>query len=103
MEVDGYYHQRRSMTSLLDTILHADPKRVDILLQWIANAGQLAVVSIGYRLAPENPFPKPMEDCYDAADWLVDNAEKEYRAPFTFMGGEVSHNNYMIQIMLRLI
>ena len=51
----------------------------------------MAVVSVGYRLAPEDPYPKPLEDCYDVADWLVDNAEKEYGASLSFIGGEASY------------
>ncbi len=29
------------------------------------------VVSVDYRLAPENPYPIPLEDCYSALAWLV--------------------------------
>lgn len=33
------------------------------------------IVSVEYRLAPENPFPAPHEDCLAGYDWLVANAE----------------------------
>lgn len=45
------------------------------------NAAQLAlgvgmvVVSVDYGLAPENPHPGPVEDCYAALRWLHENAD----------------------------
>jgi acetyl esterase/lipase len=63
-------------------------KAQDPYLKFLADQCQLAVVSVGYRLAPEHPYPAPNEDCYDVGEYLVDNAEKDYGAPLQFLGGE---------------
>jgi acetyl esterase/lipase len=34
------------------------------------------VTTVGYRLAPEFPYPTAIEDCYASLLWLVDNAER---------------------------
>ena len=34
------------------------------------------VVSVEYRLAPEYPYPIPLEDCYTTLKWLYDNADE---------------------------
>jgi acetyl esterase/lipase len=36
----------------------------------------LAVVSVEYRLAPENPHPAPVEDCYAGLLWTVEHADE---------------------------
>ncbi len=41
---------------------------------WAASLGCL-IVSVEYRLAPDTPFPGPLEDCYAALSWLHDQAE----------------------------
>jgi len=40
----------------------------------VLDTGAVAV-SVQYRLAPETPFPGPLDDTRAALDWLVDNAD----------------------------
>ncbi|KAF2163120.1 hypothetical protein M409DRAFT_57788 [Zasmidium cellare ATCC 36951] len=37
---------------------------------------QILMLSVNYRLAPENPFPTPLEDCWTALLWLHHNSER---------------------------
>lgn len=42
----------------------------DALAQRLSAAAGCLVASVEYRLAPEHPFPAPLEDCYAALRWL---------------------------------
>ncbi|WP_347157309.1 alpha/beta hydrolase [Pontibacter chitinilyticus] len=40
----------------------------------ISEQSHCLVVSVQYRLAPEYPFPRGLNDCYEATSWLAANA-----------------------------
>lgn len=42
----------------------------------IAAGAGCVVASVDYRMAPENAFPAPLEDCYAALAWLVAHADE---------------------------
>ncbi len=44
-----------------------------LLDRWCPALGVVGV-SVEYRLAPETPYPGPIEDCYAALRWTYDNA-----------------------------
>lgn len=43
----------------------------DAMCRLLANASGCRVVAIDYRLAPEHPFPTPLEDSWDALEWVA--------------------------------
>ncbi|MCW4353756.1 alpha/beta hydrolase [Hoyosella sp. YIM 151337] len=47
----------------------------DELCRAIAAGSGWTVVSLDYRLAPENPYPAALEDCLDAYAWLLRTAQ----------------------------
>lgn len=51
------------------------PEGDDGLCQRYVKEAGCVVVSVDYRLAPEHPYPAPLEDCYSALLWMVENAE----------------------------
>lgn len=42
----------------------------------IARTLGIVVVSAGYRVAPKHPFPAPLDDCFEAWNYLQANAEQ---------------------------
>jgi acetyl esterase/lipase len=80
-----------------------DEKSQDPALQAIADATGLLCISVGYRLAPENPFPAGPNDCYDAAEYLVENAEKEFGATLDFVGGESAGAHLSVLVALHML
>jgi len=48
----------------------------DVVCRKLAHEGELLVLSVDYRLAPEHRFPAAVEDAITATKWAADNAEQ---------------------------
>lgn len=68
----------------------------------IARNCGLAVVSIDYRLAPENPYPAGPDDCETAAWWLVQHARAEFGTERLLIGGESAGATLAVITLIRL-
>ncbi|ONI68200.1 hypothetical protein BWI15_34785 [Kribbella sp. ALI-6-A] len=53
-----------------------DLRDIEYATSGIATAGQVVVVSLNYRLAPEDPFPAALHDALDALDWIREHREE---------------------------
>src|SRR5690348_7701857 len=46
----------------------------DLICRRLARASRALVVSVAYRLAPEHPYPIPLDDAYAAVAWIAEHA-----------------------------
>ena len=66
----------------------------DKVCRRLAKLNDMVVVSVGYRLAPEFPFPIPHQDCYDATVWVAKNGQQHhYNAEKIIVGGDSAGGN----------
>lgn len=76
----------------------------DLRLQRLARETGLTVVSVDYRLAPENPYPAGPDDCEAAAVWLIgDEGQAALSAPGPrAIGGDSAGGQLAAATLLRL-
>jgi monoterpene epsilon-lactone hydrolase len=65
----------------------------------ISGAARVSVLSLGYRLAPEHPFPAALDDAKVAYQWLL---ERGHTPGELIMGGDSSGGGLALQTLLVL-
>ncbi|MED4583256.1 alpha/beta hydrolase [Brevibacillus choshinensis] len=79
-----------------------DIQMTDASCRLIANQTGRVVVSVGYRLAPEYPFPIPVNDSYSALQWVSQNAAAlNGNASNIAVGGDSAGGNLAAVVALR--
>jgi len=68
-------------------------------LSRLANACQLKVLAIDYRLAPEHPFPAALEDTLSAYQWLLSQG---YDSSSIVIGGDSAGGGLAIAALIAL-
>ncbi|KMK76558.1 alpha/beta hydrolase [Alkalihalobacillus pseudalcaliphilus] len=64
-----YYHGGAFMEGYGDINTH------DNIVRSLAARTNSVVIAVGYRVAPDHPFPTPIEDSYEALVWAKQHAE----------------------------
>jgi acetyl esterase/lipase len=96
-KVDGVYMHIHGGGFMLGRADHQDE-----FLACISKACRVAVVSVDYRLAPENPYPAAPDDCEAVAVWLAENSNAEFGTDKMVIGGESAGANLSVVTLLRM-
>jgi acetyl esterase len=73
----------------------------DVVCRKLAHAGELVVISIDYRLAPEHKFPAAVDDAIAALKWVASNAiELGVDATRLMVGGDSAGGNLAAVVAL---
>jgi acetyl esterase len=78
------------------------PEMMDMLNVIVADALNVVIVSVDYRLAPEHPYPAGPDDCEAAAAWLLEHAETEFGSGRLLIGGESAGGHLSAVTLLRM-
>ena len=83
--------------------MFGDIETHDAACRHLVTAAGCAVAAVGYRLAPENPFPAGLNDSQSATEWLLDHAGALGLDPDRVaIGGESAGGNLAAVVARRL-
>jgi acetyl esterase len=81
--------------------LAGNPVTHEMMCRSLCHRAGCLVMTVDYRLAPEDPFPAALEDCYAATSWMAVHAPDLQGDPTRIaVGGESGGANYAAAIAL---
>ncbi|TDW24217.1 alpha/beta hydrolase [Kribbella kalugense] len=83
-------------------LIAGSPRMSDEANADLAERLSIVVVSLDYRLAPENPYPAAVDDAFAAAAWLVSHAGAVFGTSRLLIGGESAGAYLSVLALLRL-
>lgn len=73
----------------------------DATARWLANRAGIAVISVDYRLCPEQVFPAAADDCFHATQWIASHgAELGVDGSRLAVGGDSAGGNLAAVVAL---
>ena len=73
----------------------------DVVCRKLAHEGELIVISVDYRLAPEHKFPAAADDAITATKWVAANAKQlGIDASHLMVGGDSAGGNLAAVVAL---
>ncbi len=106
--VDTWLHRAASPCADVLFDLHGggfalgDARKTDAMLEWIAHSWDVNVVSVGYRLSPECPYPAALDDVCAAIDWYVGHAREFNLGSMVYLQGYSAGANLALCAAMRL-
>jgi acetyl esterase len=76
-------------------MVYGDFDTYDAVCRFLAERADARVLTVGYRLAPEHPFPAGLDDCWAAYQWAVEYAEELGADPERVAVGGDSAGGYL--------
>lgn len=74
----------------------------EVACRAVCAGAEAVVVSVDYRLAPENPYPAAADDCYAAVRWVHEHGERLAADPARLaVGGESAGGNLAAVVALK--